>query len=101
MKYQYITFGSEEPTLEEIKEKLANDETADFESEYGKHALEFIAQDIVSQNYADWELDIDDNIYVSVFPEGEPEKQELYNVSFSLDISFDTSLERYGLDYDD
>lgn len=53
MKYQYITFGSEEPTLEEIKEKLANDETADFESEYGKHALEFIAQDIVSQNYAD------------------------------------------------
>ena len=90
MKYQYITFGSEEPTLEEIKEKLANDETA-----------EFIAQDIVSQNYADWELDIDDNIYVSVFPEGEPEKQELYNVSLSLDISFDTSLERYGLDYDD
>ena len=97
-EYQYLVFDSDEPTLEQIKEKLASNEIDDFESEYDKYSLEWVAEDIVKQNYYDWELWEGDNIYISVFQKGKPEEQELFCVSLSLDISFNTTCERYGLD---
>ena len=98
MKYQweYIVFGSKEPTVEDIKAKIKQSESKKYESDHDD--VDGLVEQIVEENNCDWELEEDENIYISIYPKGKPEEQELFDVRLSLVIQATAYHEWSGLD---
>lgn len=98
MKYQweYIVFGSKEPTVEDIKAKIKKSESKKYESDHDD--VDSLVEQIVEENNLDWELEEDENIYISIYPKGKPEEQELFDVRLSLVIQATAYHEWSGLD---
>ncbi|MCR1838638.1 hypothetical protein NSA18_12210 [Pasteurella caecimuris] len=96
--YQYLVFDSEEPTIEEIKQQIANGEWQYIDFEYYKD-LSDVAEIVVKMNAFDWELGENDNIFIAVCGIGELEELELFDVDLSLELTADAR-EVY-IDYDD
>ena len=86
MKYQweYIVFGSEEPTVGDIEAKIKQSESKKYESDHDD--VDGLVEQIVEENNWDWALEEDENIYISIYPKGKPEEQELFDVHLSLVI---------------
>lgn len=95
-EWEYLVFSSDEPTVDDIKEKLENDESCTYESDH--EDVDGLAEQIVEENNFDWELEDGDYIYISIFPKGKPEEQELFCVRLELVISCTAHREWYGLD---
>ena len=98
MKYQweYIVFGSKQPTVEDIKAKIKQSESKKYESDHDD--VDGLVEQIVEENNCDWELEEDENIYISIYPKGKPEEQELFDVHLSLVIQATAYHEWSGLD---
>ena len=98
MKYQweYIVFGSKEPTVEDIKAKIKQSESKKYESDHDD--VDGLVEQIVEENNCDWELEEDENIYISIYPKGKPEEQELFDAHLSLVIQATAYHEWSGLD---
>lgn len=98
MKYQweYIVFGSQEPTVEDIEAKIKQSKSKKYESDHDD--VDSLVEQIVEENYCDWELEEDENIYISIYPKGKPEEQELFDVHLSLVIQAIAYHEWSGLD---
>lgn len=98
MKYQweYIVFGSKEPTVEDIEAKIKQSESKKYESDHDD--VDSLVEQIVEENNWDWELEEDENIYISIYPKGKPEEQELFDVHLSLVIQATAYHEWSGLD---
>lgn len=98
MKYQweYIVFGSQEPTAEDIEAKIKESESEEYESDHD--CVDSLVEQIVEENNWDWELEENENIYISIFPKGKPEEQELFDVHLSLVIQATAYHEWSGLD---
>lgn len=100
MKYQweYIVFGSKEPTVKDIEAKIKESESESEEYESDHDCVDSLVEQIVEENYCDWELEEDENIYISIYPKGKPEEQELFDVHLSLVIQAIAYHEWSGLD---
>ena len=96
MKYQweYIVFGSQEPTVEDIEAKIKKSESKKYESDHDD--VDSLVEQIVEENNWDWELEED--VYISIYPKGKPEEQELFDVRLSLVIQATAYHEWSGLD---
>lgn len=98
MKYQweYIVFGSEEPTVGDIEAKIKQSESKKYESDHDD--VDSLVEQIVEENNWDRELEEDENMYISIYPKGKPEEQELFDVRLSLVIQATAYHEWSGLD---